>query len=46
MSCPLPDRSMRIVPSDSRNFNKKQTRDRDAYMAGLRAQKVNPATLA
>ena len=45
VSCPLPDRSMRIVPSDSRNFNKKQTRDRDAYMAGLRAQKVDPATL-
>ena len=42
--CPLPDRSMRIVPSDSRNFSKKQTRDRDAYMAGLRAQKVDPAT--
>ena len=44
--CPLPDRSMRIVPSDSRNFNKKQTRDRDAYMAGLRAQKVDPASLS
>ncbi len=45
VSCPLPDRSMRIVPSDSRNFNKKQTRDREAYMTGLRAQKVDPATL-
>ena len=45
VSCPLPDRSMRIVPSDSRNFNKKQTRDAQAYMAGLRAQKVDPATL-
>ena len=46
VSCPLPDRNMRIVPSDSRNFNKKQTRDREAYMTGLRAQKVDPATPA
>ena len=45
VSCPLADRSMRIVPSASRNFNKKLTRDADAYMAGLRSQKVDPATL-
>ncbi len=43
VSCPLANRSLRIIPSDSRNFSKKQTRDRDAYMQGLRSIKVNPA---
>ena len=45
VSCPLPDRSMRIVPSDSRNFNKKGTLGREGYLQSLLGIKVDPETL-
>ena len=45
VSCPLADRSLQIIPSDSRNFNKKQTRDRETYMQGLRRIKVDSAAV-